>query len=62
MIETKVINGEEFAKYDNTYYVSKDGKVFSTYVNRLLTAKPDLDGYPRLDIHGKHKKNSSSSL
>lgn len=49
-------NGQNFKSYDNMYYVSQYGDVFSLYKNGLLKHYIDLDGYHRVDIHGKHIK------
>lgn len=50
------INEIIFKKYDNYYYVSRDGEVYSKYCNRCLKHYIDKDGYHRVDIHGKHIK------
>lgn len=50
------INGTEFKKYDSSYYVSKNGEVYSLFSKRLLKHSIDHDGYHRVDIHGKHIK------
>lgn len=42
--------------YDLNYYVSQDGDVYSVFSNRFLKWNYDHDGYPRVDIHGKHMK------
>ena len=52
----KNINNKIFKRYDDRYFVSKDGEVFSTYCNRVLKWDIDKDGYPRLDIHGHPMK------
>jgi len=49
-------NGQEFKPYDNIYYVSQYGDIYSTYKKGLLKHYIDLDGYHRVDIHGKHQK------
>lgn len=49
-------NNIEFKPYDDCYYVSANGDVFSKYKNGLLKHYIDLDGYHRVDIHGTHKK------
>ena len=51
-----IINGKEYKRYDSTYYVSEDGDIYSTYIGRSLKHYIDLDGYHRVDIHGKHMK------
>lgn len=49
-------NGKEFKPYDNRYYVSADGEVYSTYKNGVLKPCIDRDGYHRVDIHSAHMK------
>lgn len=49
-------NGTEFKQYDQDYYVSADGDVYSVKKNGLLRHYIDLDGYHRVDIHGRHMK------
>lgn len=51
-----IINGKEFKPYDDHYYVSFDGEIYSTYIHRCLKHNVDHDGYHRVDIHGKHVK------
>lgn len=51
-----VYKNQEFRPYDNNYYVSKYGEIFSNYKNGLLKHYIDHDGYHRVDIHGKHIK------
>lgn len=51
-----IINGIEYRKIDNWYYISKTGDVYSMYIQRNLKHSIDCDGYHRVDIHGKHKK------
>lgn len=51
-----IINQKVFKKYDDTYYVSEDGDVYSTYSHKLLKHYIDIDGYHRVDLHSKHKK------
>lgn len=51
-----IINGLEFRAYDNMYYISQYGDVYSLYSNKILKHNIDLDGYHRVDIHGKHMK------
>ena len=41
---------------DPTYYIGEYGEVYSTYSKKFLKQSIDLDGYLRVDIHGKHKK------
>lgn len=56
MVEAILYKDEIFKKYDFMYWVSADGKVYSSFAKRLLKYHIDLDGYPRVDIHGKHMK------
>ncbi|MDD6022213.1 MAG: HNH endonuclease signature motif containing protein [Oscillospiraceae bacterium] len=49
-------NNVEFRPYDDMYYVSQDGDIYSTYKRGLLKHNIDHDGYHRVDIHGKHIK------
>lgn len=51
-----IINKKVFKFYDSTYYVSADGEIYSTYSKKILKPSVDLDGYLRVDIHGKHAK------
>ena len=51
-----IINGKEFKSYDDYYFISKDGEIYSTYKNGLLKHYVDHDGYHRVDIHGRHTK------
>lgn len=51
-----VIDNIELKPYDNTYYVSRDGDVYSLYSKKFLKWNIDKDGYPRVDIHSKHIK------
>lgn len=51
-----LIFNQEFKQYDEHYYVSADGDVYSTYSHKLLKHYIDHDGYHRVDIHGKHIK------
>lgn len=50
------IKGIEYRKYDDHYYVSCDGDVYSTYSHKHLKHNIDCDGYHRVDIHGRHTK------
>lgn len=52
----KTINNKIFKSYDDMYYVSCDGEVYSTYRNKILKWDIDKDGYPRVDIHQKPMK------
>lgn len=51
-----IYNDKEFRPYDDEYHVSEDGDIYSTYINRCLKHAKDLDGYHRVDIHGRHMK------
>ena len=51
-----VLSGIEFRKYDDNYYVSADGEIYSVYLGRCLKHGIDHDGYHRVDIHGAHMK------
>ena len=53
-------NQEYIRKVKNTeeYYVTKDGKVWSTKTNKWLTPYCDHYGYYIVNIHGKTKKNT----
>lgn len=51
-----IIDGKEFKKYDNMYYISADGDVYSKYSHKCLKHNIDIDGYHRVDIHQKHMK------
>lgn len=51
-----ILNNIEFKPYDNNYYVSKNGDIYSAYKKDLLKHYIDCDGYHRVDIHGKHIK------
>lgn len=51
-----VINGKILKEYDNKYYVSEYGDVYSMYSHKFLKHNIDLDGYHRVDIHSKHMK------
>jgi len=48
--------GKIFKPYDDNYFISAYGDVYSKYSNKLLKHSIDIDGYHRVDIHGKHKK------
>ena len=51
-----IIDGIEFKKYDDFYYVSASGDIYSVYKKGLLKHSIDKDGYHRVDIHQKHIK------
>ena len=55
-----IINNKEFKKYNDTYYISSDGEVYSTYSKKII--KPLLRGqkhkqyyYVDIYIDGKQK-------
>jgi hypothetical protein len=50
------IEGKIFKKYDDNYYISQYGDIYSMYSHKCLKHNIDCDGYHRVDIHGKHKK------
>lgn len=54
--ENLIYNNIEFKSYDEMYYVSQNGDIYSTYKKDLLKHYIDHDGYHRVDIHGKHMK------
>ena len=56
MEDSIIIEGKLLKKYDEHYYVSEDGEVYSTYSRKFLKQSRDHDGYPRVDIHQKHRK------
>lgn len=51
-----IFNNKEFKSYDDDYYASKDGDIYSRFKNGCLKHYIDCDGYHRVDIHGKHRK------
>ena len=51
-----IINNMKYRKIDNNYYINQYGDVYSKFINRHLKHNIDIDGYHRVDIHGKHKK------
>ena len=52
----KTINNKLFKKYDDSYYVSRDGDVYSVKRSKLMKWDIDKNGYLRLHIHGKPMK------
>lgn len=40
--------------YNEFYYVSQDGDVYSVYSDSILTPSIDYSGYPRIDIYLNH--------
>lgn len=51
-----IIDEKEYRPYDDFYFVSDCGEIWSKYSNKILKHSIDLDGYHRVDIHGKHMK------
>ena len=51
-----IYNNKLFKPYDEMYYVSADGDIYSTYKRGLLKHNIDINGYHRVDIHRKHIK------
>lgn len=51
-----IIDNIRYKKYDENYYVSEYGDVWSKRSNIKLKHYIDHDGYHRVDIHGKHIK------
>lgn len=49
-------NNKLFKRYDDDYFVSCNGDVYSKITNKILKHYIDKDGYHRVDIHGKHIK------
>lgn len=47
---------KEFKPYNDMYYVSADGDVYSKYTNKLLKHSIDKHGYHRVDIYENHKQ------
>ena len=50
------IDGKLLKAFDEMYYVSEYGDIYSTHSKKFLKWAIDRDGYPRVDIHGKHMK------
>lgn len=50
------INGIEYKQFDENYYVSEQGDVYSKYSGKCLKHYIDHDGYHRVDLHGSHMK------
>jgi len=50
------VNNEMLRKYDENYYISADGKVYSKYSQKYIKHNIDHDGYHRVDIHSRHIK------
>lgn len=56
MSDSIFINTIEYRQYDDNYYVSADGDIYSVYSKKNLKHGIDNDGYHRVDIHSKHIK------
>ncbi len=52
----KTINNQLFKRYDDSYYISAYGDVYSCYKHEIMIPYITRDGYYRVDIHGKHMK------
>lgn len=50
-----ILNDIVFKKYDDTYYVSEYGDVYSKFLNSTMLHEITYDGHHRVQIHGKHK-------
>lgn len=51
-----IIDEKPYRQYDNAYYVSANGDIYSLYSMKNLKHAIDIDGYHRVDLHGKHRK------
>ena len=49
------IDGIEYKPYDENYFVSNRGNVYSKYSNKILKNARTKDGHYRVDIHRMHK-------
>ena len=47
---------------DNVYYISNDGRIYSTIVNRLLKPQINENGYEMIQLRAKHKKYQSMQI
>ena len=56
IFKEKQINGITYRHYQDKYWVSKNGDVYSDYIHRNLKHSIDHDGYHRVDINSRHKK------
>lgn len=56
MNQSVFIDGIEYKKYNDAYFVSRDGQAYSMFSHKKLKHLIDCDGYHYVDIHGKHKK------
>lgn len=51
-----IIDDIVYRQYDEMYYVSAAGDIYSQYSKKKLKHARDIDGYHRVDLHGKHRK------
>lgn len=51
-----VIDEVVYKQYDDMYFVSASGDVYSRYSRKKLKHCIDIDGYHRVDLHSRHKK------
>lgn len=51
-----IIDEKIFKAYNDNYFVSENGDVYSTYSRKILKHNIDNDGYHRVDINRKHVK------
>lgn len=51
-----IVDNITYNMYDQYYYVSQNGDVYSMYTKKKLKHMIDVNGYHRVDIHGKHMK------
>ena len=47
---------------DNVYYISNDGRIYSTMVDRFLKPQINEDGYEMIQLRAKHKKYQSMQI
>ena len=51
-----IIENKTLKPYDENYFISEYGDVYSLYSKKFLKHQIDRDGYHRVDIHSKHIK------
>ena len=51
-----IIDNKILKQYDDNYFISEYGEVYSLYSKKFLKHQIDCDGYHRVDIHSKHIK------
>lgn len=51
-----IIDEVVYKRYDDMYFVSASGDVYSQYSGKKLKHSIDIDGYHRVDLHSRHKK------